>query len=127
MGIIQRNWNKLIKWGNAPFIDEAPQENDDRITMKDMLRFVEKQSEQNNLLIRAVLEQGASQARTMESYIELFKPRTVASTTLEEREKMKSDKVEVRESEWEGIDSIKKFNELTAGMDIGIPPELSEF
>lgn len=107
--------------------DEALVQAEDKISIKDLLRFAEKQSEQQNVIIKAVLDQAASQARTMENYIELFKPRNVQSTTLDERESNRSA-VKVRESEWEGIADLNQFERLTnGGADYGVPPDPSEF
>ena len=120
MGFIR--WIHSLTNERVVYEDQAPPD-DDRVSVKDLLRFVEKQSDQNAQLIQAVLAQGASQARTMESYIELFKPKNIPSTSLEERERMKFDKIEVRESEWEGVQDLKHFNELTT---LGIPPDLKD-
>jgi hypothetical protein len=120
MGIIHRIFTAL-RSADAQYEDQTSSDETGDVTMRDMLKFVEKQSEQNARLIEAVLAQGASQARTMESYIDLFKPKYVPSTTLEQREAMKAESTVVRESEWEGIESLQDFNSLTSGM--GIPPE----
>jgi hypothetical protein len=120
MEIIHRIFTAL-RSADAQYEDQTSSDETGDVTMRDMLKFVEKQSEQNARLIEAVLAQGASQARTMESYIDLFKPKYVPSTTLEQREAMKAESTVVRESEWEGIESLQDFNSLTSGM--GIPPE----
>lgn len=126
MDYIQRIFRALLGIQDPqPYVDESQAE--EKVTLKDLLKFAEKQSEQNNEIITAVLQQAASQSKVMENYIELFKPRNVESTTLDEREAKRSA-VKVRESEWEGITSYNQFEQLTNGAnDFGIPPDPSEF
>jgi hypothetical protein len=117
---------RLLALGQkAPYQDQSPPPEDDRVTTKDLLKFMERQSQQQNELIRAVLENSASQSRTLETYIDLFKPRNVPSSTLEQREQAQAQEVKIRKSEWEGIESMEDFNRMTAGpIGMGIPPDL---
>lgn len=123
MGRLQRIWFAIK--GDTPYVDQSES---DQITVKDLLRFAEKQSEQNAAIVTAVLAQGASQARTMENYIELFKPKYVPSTTLSEREARKAAQEDIRTDEWEGVSSPQMFNQI-AGYTTsdGVPPEPSEY
>lgn len=95
------DWFRWFKRKN-----ELTQE-DNSVSPRDLLEFMQRQQEQNNQIIKAVLEHSATNARTLENYIELFKPKQVSSTTLEERERLKSERVEPRESEWEGVKSLE--------------------
>lgn len=126
MGWIQRSFSKLTNSG-APYVEESNTfDSDQRVTVKDLLRFMEKQGEQNSLLIQSVLQSNVAQSETLKCYIDLFKPKTVESTTLSEREAKRSAREDVREDEWEGINTPSMFNEL-AGYSNGVPPEPEEF
>lgn len=122
MGRIRRIW-EVITNKEVPYVDET-QPADDSVSVKDLLRFMEKQQEQTSQLMTAMLTTSASQARTMETYIELFKPKEMKSSTLEEREALR-DKVHVREEEFEGITSVEQFNKFLGGNEI--PPDPSEW
>lgn len=110
MGFVQRL--RTLMTERVPF--ENLVQDDDKVSVKDLLRFMEKSQETNTMLIKAVLDASVSQSKTLETYIDLFKPRTMPSTTLEERIQMKEAKI--RESEWEGIENVQDFNEFTAGI-----------
>lgn len=126
MDYFQRTWNSIRGKAPAPYIDEAPKEDEDKVTTKDLLRFMEKQQESNTALISAILATSNAQAQTMQTYIDLFKPREVKSSTLDEREFAKQDQVKPRDSEWEGIETAQDFHMFTAGPGIGIPPDLPD-
>lgn len=121
MDKLRRIW-QIIKGNDVQYEDQSHEDNNDRVTTKDLLRFMEKQSESNSQLISAVLQSNISQSETLKNYIDLFKPREMKSTTLEEREAMK-EKVKVRDSEWEGLDA-GDFNKMIGG---DIPPDPSEW
>jgi len=124
MGWIQ--WiRKLTGNQGVPYEDQTPK--DDPVTTRDLLRFMEKTQEQNMQLISAVLNASNAQAETLKTYVDLFKPRDVRSTTLEERESAKAGKIEIREDEWQGIKNMNDFNLMTAGPQVGVPPEPTEF
>jgi hypothetical protein len=109
----------------AKYIDQTPPE--DRVSAKDLLEFMKAQQAQNVQMIAAILNASNAQAETLKTYVDLFKPRDVRSTTLDEREQAKSNSTEIRKSEWEGIESMNDFNIMTAGSQVGIPPEPTEF
>lgn len=117
-----RWFQSLMGKKEVPYVDES-ESKDETVSVKDLLRFMEKQQEQNSELLKAVLENSAAQSRTLENYIELFKPKYVPSTTLSEREQLKQEKM-TKTEEWERIDDLKKFNALTS---VGIPPEPGDF
>ena len=122
MGWIQRIWNS-VKWEPiVPFVDEETK-SEDKVSVKDLLKFMEKQSEQNTVLISSVLAASVAQSETLKNYIDLFKPRYQESTTLEQRDAMRQERTDVRKSEWEGIDSPAMFKEILGG----VPPEPSEY
>jgi hypothetical protein len=123
MGFFQRLFTPIEK---APYEEQGTLETDDKVTVKDLLRFMEKQSEQNTILIKSVLETNVAQSETLKNYIELFKPRYVESTTLEQREAARNAKTNIRESEWEGIPDATMFNQIL-GSSTGVPPEPEEF
>jgi hypothetical protein len=92
---------------------QKPAEPNETVSVKDLLHFMEQQQSNNTELIKAVLEASNSQARTLESYIDLFKPRNIPSTTVDERETMTATKI--RANEWEGVEDMRDFHRLTAG------------
>lgn len=125
MGKLQRIWQIMFDGDKIPFVDEAPKEDSNSIGMKDLLKFMEKQHEANAQIMQSVAQASLSQAQTMATYIELFKPRDVKSTTLEEREQARENQIKVREHEFEGITSAESFNRLMTGNEI--PPDPSEW
>jgi len=105
----------------VPYVDNSPKDSE-VITIKDMFNFMQRQSEQNTELVKAVLNASSSQSETLKNYIDLFKPRTVESPSLGEREAMKAARVDV--DEWETLDTVDKFNALLSD---GVPPEVDGF
>jgi|SRR6478752_4459772 len=119
MGKLQRIWEILTSSAETEFIDETSQS--ESVGVKDLLRFMERQSEVNSQLIHAVLQTSASQADTMKTYIELFKPQQVKSTSMEERELMREESLKVRESEWEKVEDLKTL------LGSEVPPDPAEW
>lgn len=107
MGIV--HWLRSLG-KNKPEIEE------NRITTRDLLDFMDKQQQRNNEIVKTVLEHSAQQNMIMQTYIDLFKPREIKSTTLGEREAMKEGETKIRPSEWMGIKNLNEFNELTSGI-----------
>lgn len=114
MGII--HWFQSLK-------KVEPEVDDDKVTTRDLLKFMQDQQKNNNELIKCVLDQSAKQSEVMQTYVDLFKPREVKSTTLNEREAAKQAETQIRPEEWTGIKNLAEFNELTAGFSAKDPED----
>jgi hypothetical protein len=119
VGKLRRVWEALTSKELAPFIDEAPPE--EAIGVRDLLRFMEKQNEQNAQMMTAAMASSVAATEMIKGYFELLKPREVKSTTLAEREAMAEASSLVRESEWETIADFKHIS----GTEV--PPDPSEW
>lgn len=125
MGKLQRLWQVAFGKEEIQYEDESSANNS--VSVKDILRFMEKQQESNGQLMGAIASASLAQAETMKTYIDLFKPRDVKSTTLDERDSKREHAAKVRESEWEGIADPQTFNRLMTGSADGIPPDFDSF
>lgn len=117
MGLIRRLRQAVTGEKEVVYEEQTPEQ---VLTMRDMFDFMNKQSAQNTQLVQSVLQTSLAQSETMKTYIDLFKPRAVPSSTLDEREALKHERVEVRESEWEVAN-------LKALVSDPLPPDPSEW
>ena len=97
--------------GLKEWIWGAPQAPD--TSVQQLLDFMAEQSRSNNDLIRTVLSAAEKNADTLKSYIELFKPQTVPSTNLQEREQMRT-----QDDVWSAIDESELLKSFSSSDDL---------